>query len=163
VYARRAKTAYSVVLCPLDFSDCSRHALEHALVVCTKFGSKLRVLHVEESDTFTGSETFAIDIEHEVLRALDKLLHGSRKRDMKKLLVELEDLGAVRSLPEVAGGDPASTILEAAKVVDMVVIGTHGRSGLKRLVLGSVAEKVVRGAPCPVLVVHGPPRLDKRA
>lgn len=57
---------------------------------------------------------------------------------------------------EVVAGDPASEILRRARThgIDLVVVGTHGRTGLKHLVLGSVAERVVRQAPCPVLVVR---------
>ena len=138
------------ILCPVDLSDVSRHAIRHAVLLAEWYHAKITALHVCNpivipwSDPTLGgvvappelTEDQIDGIRHQVLRCFDS---ASR--------VALDAL--------VATGDPARRILEQAKSLpaDLIVIGTHGTGGFQHLVLGSVAEKVLRQAACPVLTV----------
>jgi len=145
----------------IDFSETSVIALEHGKQMAREAGANLEVLHVFQPppippiatalpDGGTAPTTIveaydASDALHASEHALDELL---RAHDMEGLAV-----------PMVRAGDPALTIAETAldEKRDLVIVGTHGRSGLSRVFLGSVAEKVIRHSPCPVLVIPRPP------
>ena len=140
------------VLCPIDFSDFSRHALDHAMAVAHRYDARVTALHVfvlaVEGALFTGaagSQTFSLtDANREALLAR---IRG---------FVEGEAGGAVPVDAVVREStDVASQILHEAEALsaDLLVIGTHGRSGFDWLVLGSVTEKILRKAPCPVLTI----------
>lgn len=140
----------SHVLVPMDASPKSRKALTHAL---REFGdAEITVIHVTNpiEDTYmTGEEDFMADFD-----ALEE-----RSREVAESIFETaEELAEEqgRSIRTVRGfGPPATEIVEFAEDhgIDHVVIGSHGRSGLARLFLGSVAEKVARRAPVPVTIV----------
>ena len=141
------------ILCPVDFSDISRHALEHAITIAEWYHSRVTALHVvpheyplppallfAELETAGAAERAAIAEEH-----LTAWLLPADRRDVS--------IDAV-----VEHGDAARAILRHATFdeFDLVVMGTHGYSGFERFVLGSVAEKVLRKSQCPVLTV--PPK-----
>ena len=139
-------------LCPIDFSECSRHALDHAIAMAHLYGGRVTVLHVT-SET-AGTMLFA-----------GAPLPGSTPPTRADLTARVEAFvrGEGGTLDHidirvVDHGNVARAILEEAERIhpDVVVIGTHGRSGFDRLVLGSVAERVLRRATCPVLTV--PPK-----
>ena len=142
------------ILHPTDFSDSSKHALDYAVSFAREFGGKLYLLHVIEEVPSTMyfdmlqtpplAEVLA-DIEEQAAKALEGLLTP----DMSEGL-DVECL--------IREGVPFLEIIRCAKElnVDMIVCGTHGRTGLKHVLFGSVAEKVVRKAPCPVLSVRHP-------
>jgi nucleotide-binding universal stress UspA family protein len=142
------------ILCPIDFSDGSRHALEHAVVMAGWYGSHLTALHVVNPVfTIESSIPFA-DFEGPVPTAAD------REALRERVCAWLEParrvgVGAEALLDD---GKPAADILEraASMPADLVVMGTHGRSGFERWMLGSVTEKVLRKATCPVLTVPPP-------
>jgi nucleotide-binding universal stress UspA family protein len=149
---------YSRLLVGLDFSDTSLAALDHGAALARATGADLEVLHVHEAPIVPpmapahpgGAPSVTIEA-----YAAGDVLHASQDELGRTLQArELEDL----AVPMVRVGDPALTIAETAleEQRDLVIVGTHGRSGLSRVVLGSVAEKVVRHSPCPVLVI---PRL----
>jgi nucleotide-binding universal stress UspA family protein len=127
-------TAHPVqhILVATDFSDSADAALDIAIQYARNFRARLHLVHV-----FAAGEV-----------------------DVTQLLAA----AATRAEPDVpvsvagTGGDPAEEILRCAsrQPVDLIVVGTHGRTGVSRLILGSVAERVVRGARCPVLVVPAP-------
>lgn len=138
------------ILCPTDFSDFSERALEHALVLAKWYGGEVSVLHVipkvlmpPEAYPYL-SEPLVPDpkARERALEELGRFVH--RARDMGVATeVRLEEGEAVDEILTLAERLPA----------DLVVMGTHGRRGFERLVLGSVAEKVLRKAACPVMTV----------
>lgn len=143
------------ILCAVDFSRGSEATLEVAADLARRHGGALTLLHVREPPPAAGgrgfvpppgpSEAEAVEIG----RSLDRWRAEAARRSG----------GEVHTA--VATGSPASEIVRLARErpFDAVVVGTHGRTGLGRLVLGSVAERVVREAPCPVVVVR--PRVDR--
>jgi nucleotide-binding universal stress UspA family protein len=147
-------TGFKHILCPIDFSDASKHALEHAVAVASWFKSHVTGLHVARpAFVFEPPILFA---ERGGLKALPV--------DRDQLFVRLNDfmqpaVGArVPWNARIEEGVPAERVLDCARSLpaDLIVMGTHGRSGFEHLVLGSVTEKVLRNAGCPVMTV--PPR-----
>jgi len=139
------------ILVPHDFSETAQAALDYALDLAQKLGAGITVVHAYEYPVLAYPEGPALtaDLMRQVQTAagaaLDAVVTKSRRPGI-----------AIDSA--LRQGPPWSEVIAAAKEgkADLVVIGTHGRKGLSRALLGSVAEKVVRTAPCPVLTVHGP-------
>jgi nucleotide-binding universal stress UspA family protein len=145
------------ILCPLDFSRFSRHALEQAVELAREFGGEIAALHVAAVEPVTDVVTVGAPIPLEPARLQPSqrvpLLAGLRDFTYE---VEAEGVSIRTILNE---GRPVDAIVDYASTwpADLIVMGTHGRSGFERIVLGSVAERVLRKAPCPVLTV--PPRM----
>jgi nucleotide-binding universal stress UspA family protein len=139
------------VLCPVDFSDPARAAMRYAVDLCRTVGASLTLCHVYQAPGYAlpegvvlaGPEVLA-DVARQVDIALDKW-----KR-------EAEGLGMADVRTESALGVPHTEIARIAEAgaYDLVVVGTHGRTGLRHVLLGSVAERVVRSAPCSVLTIR---------
>lgn len=132
------------ILYPTDFSTLGKPALEMATSLARDRGATLVVVHVEEPPTAYGGGEFYYGIEE------------PNREEIKRMLVEVVPTDpAVSFQHRLMIGSPATGILEMARRenVDMIVMSTHGRTGLTRLLMGSVAEEVVRKAECPVLVV----------
>ncbi len=138
------------ILVPIDFSDCSKKALQYAIPLAKQFGAAITLLHVVHVNYASGPEFGTIDFP---LLEID--LRKSAETQLAAL-VEKEIGGQVPHQTEVCVGVEATEIVGAAKELesDLIVISTHGRTGLRHVFLGSVAENVVRLAPCPVLVVR---------
>jgi nucleotide-binding universal stress UspA family protein len=143
----------SRILVPIAFSPSSNTALEYAKTLAEQLGASLHVLHViEEPDVAGGwgSEVYISELPriHEVAqRETEKQLNGmftASERGGLEVSTEIVDGRAARTIVEVAGRQRS----------DLIVMGTHGRSGVARLLLGSVTEKVLRTASCPVLAVR---------
>lgn len=140
------------ILHPSDFSEHSEHAFQLACTLARDHGAYLTVLHVMEvpllaySGVMSGAPPPAPSAEER--QAAVQQLHRIRPRDPALRFEHLFEVG-----------DPAMIILQVAteRLADLIVMGTHGRTGLDRLLMGSVAEQVVRKAPCPVLTVRLPP------
>ncbi len=135
------------VLFPTDFSECSDAGLEHATTLAQNMGAVLLVVHVEEPPlAYAGGEMYYGAPEPDT-RAIEEMLQRVRPKT-----------GDVPVEHRLVVGSPAHAICDLAEQegVDMIVMGTHGRTGLKRLLMGSVAEHVVRWAPCPVLTFKEP-------
>lgn len=128
-----------VILNPTDYSDCSEESLRLAAKLADDYGARLVVLHVQSS---SGRDT------GDWCESLRKGLHQLRPTVDPALSIE----------QCVKEGDAASVIVQTAKEnnCDLIVMGTHGRSGLGRMALGSVADQVVRQTACPVLLVKAP-------
>jgi nucleotide-binding universal stress UspA family protein len=145
----RAKIRH--VLVAHDFSETAQHALSLALDLAESLGAKVTVVHVYELPVYGFPEGPAMtsDFAGEIETAARDVLKGVVARARRKTV----DIDAV-----LRQGAAWSEIDETAKEVgaDLIVIGTRGRRGIARALLGSVAEKVVRTAPCPVLTVHAP-------
>ncbi len=140
------------ILCPVDFSEPSDHALRYATAFAEAYGSHLTLLHVVELPFLPSYSTAGVP---ELHFPVDEMQRQCRER-MDKLL---EEHGNERDTDgDVVVGVPFVEIVKKAKEeeFDLIVLGTHGHSGLKHLIIGSVAEKVVRKAPCPVLSVKHP-------
>jgi nucleotide-binding universal stress UspA family protein len=137
------------ILVPVDFSDCSKKALQYALPLAQQRGSTLTLLHVVPTAPYATGEQGVVDY------SVKTFLQTSSERELAHL-VEHEVHGSVPADTTVRAGTPAIEIVELAKSLpaDLIVISTHGHSGLKHVFLGSVTEQVVRHAPCPVLVVR---------
>ena len=140
------------ILCPVDHSECSYLALKYAISLALKDEAKLYLMHVIDSRLY---DTEIYKLSPYKLNEIDE----SRIRtDLMKSLPEgTMDVLEVETI--VVKGVPLNEIINAATEinVDLIVIGTHGRTGLSHVMLGSVAEKVVRKATCPVLTVRMPP------
>ena len=144
------------ILVPTDFSDHSEKAVRYGAELAAKFGAELHLLHAVETTAIIYGEGaamygdsvafFPAEIAAEAETAAVKQLD-----DLK--IDSADDLQVIRS---VALGHPFVEIVRYAKdnAIDLIVVGTHGRGAIAHMLLGSVAEKVVRKAPCPVLVVR---------
>lgn len=164
--------AFTHVLVPTDFSEPATHAFRYALEEATLHHAKVTLLHV--MPPHTGTEVYYVTGAPGTEPGFDPVMGGRigapippqptvvRYDHNEEALTQLHDLmpesfhGAWEA--EVAAGHPAETIVRIAQErdADLIVIGTHGHTGLHHMLLGSVAEKVVRLAPCPVLTVRWP-------
>ncbi|MGA1822993.1 MAG: universal stress protein [Thermoplasmatota archaeon] len=143
---------YKEILVPVDGSDLSKNALAKALSLAENFGAKVTILHVHEP---LDMNILGVTGEHEFLA-------DYRKSDpLKNIVGPMMD--EYRGIAKEAGkkiktmiaeGNPADEIIKRSKKFDLVIMGTHGRSGLRHLLIGGVAEKVVRHAYCPVLLIR---------
>jgi nucleotide-binding universal stress UspA family protein len=142
------------ILCPIDFSDYSRRALDHAVAIARWYDSTITVLHVCTVAPVAAYAPGSPILESAILTPEDRTRLTS---DMGRFS-QTADLADVPIEILLREGSIATEILEQAMHADLLVIGTHGRSGFDRLVLGSVTEKVLRKATCPVLTVpaHAP-------
>lgn len=155
--------AVTRVLVPIDFSPSSRAALEYATFLAGKLAAELDVLHVWEPPGYVGPDTLALlpvaagqpgwdQTRTDVTREVEHFLTKTAARP-KQLSVRVE------------AGEPSDTILQIAKDggADLIVMGTHGRTGLSRLLIGSVAEAVLRRSTCPVLTIRVPSKTSRDA
>lgn len=140
------------ILVPVDFSEPSKQALDYALFIAQRFDAPIDVLHVWKMSEYAGDDMVVLTRSEPEL-TLSTYLRSHADQLLTNFLNGLPH--GKRLLEE---GDPASTIARVAKEgnYDLVVMGTHGRTGLSHLMMGSVAEKVVRMAPCPVLTYRVP-------
>jgi nucleotide-binding universal stress UspA family protein len=141
----------SKILVPVDFSSCSRAALSHALSLAGQSGATIDVLYVVEVPSFKAEPRVANEKGTTTLR--EYALEAGRA-ELADFLSTLESHQRSKLTTTVEVGRPRESILEHAKRHDLVVIGTHGRTGRAHSFAGSVAENVVRMAPCPVLTVR---------
>jgi len=137
------------ILVPTDFADCAKKALQYAIPLAKQHAAALTLLHVVPSNYAVG-EFGGIDY-----ASLDADMRASGGKQLAALVVD-EVRGEISTDTLIRSGSPAVEIIEVAKSLpaDLIVISTHGRSGLKHVFLGSIAGQVVRLAPCPVLVVR---------
>lgn len=135
------------ILCPIDFSDSSEIALDYASALAKEAGALLHIVYVDDSQViydvgltgYVGMPEDTTQIE-------------------QQLATKTPTKSGVPCLHEVLFGFPADALIQYARKnhVDMIVMGTHGRTGISRLLMGSTAEAVVRGADCPVLTIKQP-------
>ena len=143
------------ILCPVDFSDLSLNALKMAVDLADKFQADLHLLHVFEGyDAISLNPELAMIPMPEWLTKLRQLCHEK--------LAALPDSDLAARCPKIVRADregPAIheiLVYAAHEKIDLIVLATHGRTGLKHFLMGSVAENVVRSAKCPVLTVREP-------
>lgn len=143
----------SRVLVPVDFSRHSEVALRYATALAGRLGGAIDLLHVVEDPVATGAWSGELSIQN--LSDVRRNLIEDGERRLERFRVSASDSN-VALLTIVRMGQPADAIIEYAKAfgIDLIVMGTHGRSGLAHLFMGSVAERVLRYAPCPVLTLR---------
>ena len=141
----------SKILVATDFSPEGERAVRHALALGNRLGAPLAVVHVVEDPMLTGAWGTEIYVPP-LADLLQKAMAGA-ERQLAALKETLGDSGVIETV--VLSGRPAPTIVDHARSggFDLIVMGTHGRSGMAHMMMGSVAERVIRTAPCPVLVV----------
>jgi nucleotide-binding universal stress UspA family protein len=147
------------ILCPVDFSDPSHAGLRYAVDLAGRFGASVTLLHVIQPPGFTLPEGMVVagaDVFAELQRDVADALQAAR--------AEAERLGAASVEVDTAVGATHPEIVRYAEEHrhDLIVMGTHGRTGIAHALLGSTAERVVRHAPCPVLTVRAAPQ-DRQA
>ena len=143
------------ILVPTDFGECSAPAVRLAAELADKFGAELILLHVVQD--------LALAMPDAVMPTpvpgpdLGQLIDAGKVGLAN--LIERENLARLSPRTEVRVGSPVPEIVSAASDVkaDLLCVGTHGRTGLAHLLLGSQAERIIREAPCPVLTVKPPP------
>ncbi|MBI4886302.1 MAG: universal stress protein [Acidobacteria bacterium] len=157
-----AGRGFKHVLVPTDFSEHSDAALDCARHVAARFGASLHLLHVLDDRVISGSAG------SELVVAESSEVRAARATDVEERLADRLDEGdriTLRATTGVLFGAPAPSIASyaAGYGFDLIVMGTHGRTGLAHLLMGSVAEHVVRSATCPVITVkHAPVRAEAR-
>jgi nucleotide-binding universal stress UspA family protein len=145
------------VLVATDFGPASDSALRYGRTLARGFGAELHVLHVVENIFARAMDGYGyaaispdvqLDIEHAGRKQTDALLSDEDRRDLRA------------KASTVTSNSPAAAIVEYARnnSVDLIVMGTHGRGAIGHIFMGSVAERVVRTAPCPVLTLRHPER-----
>lgn len=142
------------ILVPTDFSEHSANALRYAAAFARRFSAELYLLHVFQDLAVSGPEAVAVG--PPIVAPIEQFLDSARKSLDR--LVEDAHLQQLTVHREVRPGTPFDEIVGMAKEkdIDLIVMGTHGRGWLAHVLLGSVTEKVVRKAPCPVLTVRHP-------
>jgi universal stress protein A len=140
------------ILVPLDFSDCSKKALRYALALARQHGAALDLLYVLPTLPYGSGEYGVFDYG----KLQEDMKASAEMKLAKTLSEEIGQCPSVRAGSILRIGTAAREIVDVARTLpaDLIVIATHGRTGLKHVLLGSVAEQVVRHAPCPVLVVR---------
>jgi nucleotide-binding universal stress UspA family protein len=153
--------ALATIMVATDFSPTSKEALEYGRMLAERFGAPLHLVHVCEQPAMAAawSEGYSLmlaDLQEEIRKEAELRLASMISPDWKFPVTT-----------EVLTGSPARRLIDAAREhnVSLIVMGTHGYGGLAHMVLGSVAERVVRTAPCPVLTVRHPdkPPAEKAA
>jgi nucleotide-binding universal stress UspA family protein len=135
------------ILVPHDFSETSETAVRYAIALARNFGARIHLLHV--------GDQARLDLETEFPLGLEGAVEDAVRERLLKIVTPAEQ---AELRPEFAlrAGVPAAEIVRYAadREIDLIVMGTHGRGPVGHMVMGSVAEKVVRTAPCPVLTVR---------
>ncbi len=138
------------ILVPLDFSEASMRALKYDIPLAEKFGAAIHLVHVQPTDEMTAvahAGQFMLDCADAIALMQDRLAEVERGHELQFWPDNCH----------VLSGRPAEEICRLARTLeaDLIILPTRGHSGLRHLVLGSTAERIVRHAPCPVLVLRG--------
>ena len=141
------------ILVPTDFGDHSDAALAYAAGLASRLGASLELVHIVDDPVLAGAWSGEAMILSNVQKLLDELMANARAR-LAVTTAALAETG-VTATATVVAGIPGPAIVDRALAgkFDLIVMGTHGRTGLSHLVIGSVAERVLRTAPCAVLTV----------
>jgi len=143
------------ILLPTDFSECANFALSYATSLARDFKASIICVHVVEPVVPTVGYTGIT--EPLPIADISEQLEDSATRELPKI-AECDECAGLDVEEVIAHGDAAAEIVRVAREreIDLIVIASHGRTGLGRILFGSTAEEVVRHAPCPVLVVKPP-------
>jgi nucleotide-binding universal stress UspA family protein len=142
---------WKTICCPIDFSDASRAAMEVAVDIARRTGARLTLLHAYPVPGYTFPDGSVVASP----RMLQEMAEQAT-RHLAEWQKQAQALGAPTVDIHTAVGEPAAEIVAWAKEQkqDLLVLGTHGRTGIEHALMGSVAERVVRRARCPVLTIH---------
>jgi universal stress protein A len=145
------------ILCPIDCSEGSKAALEYASLLAERFDAQIELVHAWYIHHHVRGD-LSVWMESHGQKPIGEVVQAEAEAHVRDFVASLDDRVKSRLNVRIVQGDAASVIVEVAAQdqCDMVVMGTHGRSGLSHIALGSVAEKVVRHAKCPVLTVRMP-------
>lgn len=148
------------ILCPVDYSEGSGVALEYALAFAEHCGAEVHLVHVWHMNYHVRPD-LSVWMEAHGQQPISVVVEKEAKAETERYLASLPPETRKALRVHVVEGEPWRTIVDVAarEQFDMIAMGTHGRSGIAHLALGSVAEKVVRHAACPVLTV----RLQEKA
>jgi universal stress protein A len=143
--------SFQSILVPVDYSEPSRRALELALSLAR--GVRVTVVHVWDRPAYVGEEVVAHADGSR--RSLSELIRSNAERDMTEFLGQVSVPAGTTLEHHLISGDPVSAIIAEANKpgYDVLVVGTHGRTGVTKLLLGSVTERLIRLSPIPVLTV----------
>jgi universal stress protein A len=146
------------ILVPVDYSEHSKASVEFAADLAKRVGAALSIVHVWDRPSYASDAVLVRRPGDDGNCSLAELIQENAERDMSEFLASLSLPAELKLTHRLLSGDPAGKLIEELKAGqhDLVVVGTHGRTGLVHLLLGSVAEKLVRLSPVPVLTV--PPR-----
>ncbi len=138
------------ICCAVDFAEPSRVAMEQAADLTKRFGAELTLVHVAVLPPPAANDVLVSP------RTLVSMQTREYEETLARWRADAEGRAGRPVRSRVLSGDPTEEIVRHAREegCDLVVVGTHGRTGIPRVVLGSVAERVARRLPCPVLVVH---------
>jgi len=142
------------IMVPIDYSENSKAALAYGAELALGFGASLDIVHVWDRPTYL-TDAVMVQRPGEAHKPIGELIRENAERDMAEFLAEVSLPAAVSASNRLVSGEPASALLAELKKGehDLVVLSTHGRTGLAHLLLGSIAEKLVRLSPVPVLTV----------
>lgn len=137
------------ILVPTDFTVYSDHAIEYAIMVARNFEAKIMLVHVIEPMAYSVTDTIQIIDHYTALKTVAGPILKNLQNKLLKKGLEVDTL--------LLDGTPYLEIVKRSRQagIDLIIMGTHGRTGIKHVLMGSVAERVVRMAPCPVLTVRG--------
>lgn len=141
---------FKKILCPVDFSEFTGEIVRYAHDIAKKYGAELHMLHVIPNLTyFTPYESF---LTPENLVAIESNIQGEVEKDFSRIMKH-DDIKAKKV---VKSGVAFVEIIDYAKAesIDLIVMGTHGRGAIEHILIGNVAEKVVRKSPCPVMTIR---------
>ncbi|MBI1822581.1 MAG: universal stress protein [Nitrospirae bacterium] len=148
--ARRKRVAAKIkkILVPTDFSPESERLLKYAVMTAKSFGARIHLFHAIEPFPYTTTDAFMVVDNSEALKSIADSLIKNFTSLLRKQGIPVKASMSV--------GSPAREIVMKAvqEKVDLIIMGTHGRTGVEHVLLGSVAEKVVRMAKCPVLTIR---------
>ncbi len=144
------------ILVPVDFSDGSRAALRYAIRLAHKLSAKVDAVTVWQPASFVPLETLLSGMDSGAPRTIGDLARSEALIRLRAFLATVDHLGIGPIEGRVEVGEPAEIIVRLAEIgeYDLVVMGTHGRTGLRHIAMGSVAERVVRNCPAPVITVR---------
>ena len=137
------------IIVPVDFNEHTNPVVEYAFYIAGKLGASVKLAHVVEQPFYYG------DIEYPSIGPYTEEL-GKEADKIMKALVDKYKKNFTACEGKVIRGDTAESIIKNAadEQADLIIIGTHGRRGLEKMWLGSVAERVIKGAPCPTLTCN---------
>jgi universal stress protein A len=141
---------FKKILCPVDFSEFTDEILEYAVNIAQKYNSELHLIHIIPNlNYFTPYESFFTP---ENLIVVEKNMEAEVNKDFDELMKKIN----VPAKKIIKNGAAFVEIINYARTesMDLIIIGTHGRTGLEHILIGSVAERVLRKSPCPVLTVR---------